>query len=310
VVLTVSGLTVGNTYTVTVSNVKDLSGNVMTAASLNFAVSAMKWGVVGGNELALGNGVLATAEDGFDVYSDGIGEWGTYDEATFVYEEITGDFDKVLRVEYQDASSQWARAGLVARDVTNFGVGRTAQVGGLAGRYQKVHVNPVLTAMGTAGNNSYEGNRRLATGAETTTAGGGGVPQYPNAWCRLKRAADLFTIFRSDDGVTWTQLGTTTFTEPMPTTVYVGPEYSPENGNILEDSGLRATWVAKFRDYGDYGAVVIPTVGVSAAGVITYTGVLQSSETVDGSYTPVTGATSPYTVPKTGPARFYRTSSQ
>ena len=308
VVLTASGLTVGNTYTVTVANVEDLAGNSMPSTAREFSVSGMKWGVVGGNRLALGNGVLTTAEDGFDVYSDGFGEWATYDEATFVYEEVTGDFDKVLRVEFQDASSQWARAGLIARDVTNFGVNENSQTNGLAGRYQKVHVNPVTTAMGTPGNNSWEGNQRLTTGAVTTTAGNGGTPLYPNAWCRLQRAGEVFTIFRSDDAVSWTQLGTATFNPPMPATLFVGPEYCPENGNITE--GLRGVWLAKFRNYGNFGAVVIPTIGMSSAGVITYTGVLQSSTTVDGSFTPVAGATSPYTIPTTGAAMFYRTASQ
>lgn len=313
VVLTVAGLSVGNTYTVTVANVVDLVGNKMSATSKEFKVSAKKWGVVGADELGLGNGVVAVADNGFDVYSDAIGEWGTYDEATFVYEEVTGDFDKVVRVEYQDSSSQWARAGLVVRDVTNFGVDRATQEGGEAGRYQKVHVNPVVTAMGTAGNNSWEGNRRIATGAATTSAGGGGVPQYPNAWCRLQRAGDLFTIFRSDDGVTWTQLGTTSFTEPMPAKLFVGPEFSPENGNIPEDTGLRGVWLAKFRDYGNYTPFVQPTLSLGNAGgnmVLTYTGVLQSAPTVNGTYAPVAGAVSPYTVTKTGAAQFYRTASQ
>jgi len=40
---------------------------------------------------------------------------------------------------------------------------------------------------------------------------------------------------------------------------------------------------------------------------ITFTGTLTSSTTVNGNYAPVTGATSPYTVPKgTTPAQFYR----
>jgi hypothetical protein len=164
--------------------------------------------------------------------------------------------------------------------------------------------------MGTPGNNRWEGNQRLVTGDPTTTAivGDGGTPLYPNAWCRLQRAGEVFTIFRSDDAVSWTQLGTATFDPPMPATLFVGPEFSPENGNITE--GLRGVWLAKFRNYGDYGAVVVPTIGMSSTGVITYTGVLQSSPTVDGTFTPVAGATSPYTIPTTGAAMFYRTASQ
>jgi hypothetical protein len=264
VVLTASGLAVGSTYTITVKNVADKMGNKIISAEKSFKVSAMKWGVVGGDELNLGNGVLPVADNGFDVYSDGIGEWGTYDESTFVYQEVTGNFDKVLRVEYQDASSQWARAGLIVRDVTNFGVDRATQDAGAAGRYQKVHVNPVTTAMGTAGNNSYEANRRLAAGAATTSAGGGGTPQYPNAWCRLQRTNDLFIVYRSDDGLTWTQLGTTTFTESMPAKLYVGPEFSPENGNV--DEALRGAFVAKIRDFGDY-PYVPPVTGANIAWV-------------------------------------------
>lgn len=324
VVLTVSGLTAGSTYTITVKDVADKNGNKMAAASKEFKVSAMKWGVVGGNELQLGNGVLTVAENGFDVYSDGVGEWGTYDEATFVYEEVTGDFDKILRVEFQDNSSQWARAGLVVRDVTNFGVNRDEQTGDSAadpprvpkaGRYQKVHVNPVKTAMGTAGNNAYEGNRRVATGAETTSAGGGGVPQYPNAWCRLQRVGDVFTIYRSDDGLAWTSIGSTTFTDPMPAKLYVGPEYSPENTNVTDES-LRGVWVAKIRDYGNYPyvppvtTIKFTSITKGADGKITVTweggGTLQAAQSITGPWQDVPGATSPYTLTPTTTMMFGR----
>ena len=54
-----------------------------------------------------------------------------------------------------------------------------------------------------------------------------------------------------------------------------------------------------------------PTVSVATVNgqvVITYTGTLQSSSTVNGTYAPVSGASSPYTVPNTGTpgAAFYR----
>jgi hypothetical protein len=42
--------------------------------------------------------------------------------------------------------------------------------------------------------------------------------------------------------------------------------------------------------------------------VLTFTGTLESSDTVDGTYAPVAGATSPLHVPySAGAAKFYRT---
>lgn len=275
-VLTVSGLTAGSKYTVTVKNVADVKGNKITTTTKDFTVGKVAWGVVGGDRLKLGNGVVAVGDNGFDVYSDGATEWNNYDEATFVYEQITGNFDKVLQVEYQDSSSQWARAGLIARDVTNFGVNDAEQFGsqpegnsgvapfdGKAARYQKIHVNPTTTVMGTAGNNAWEGNRRLVTGGPSSSAftGNNAAPQYPNAWVRLSRDGQTFTIWRSEDGQNWTWNGSTSWYDdsfletptglkPMPDTMYVGPDYSPENGNISDET-LRGMWLAKFRNYGD-----------------------------------------------------------
>lgn len=335
VVLTVSGLNVGSTYTVTVSGLSDGAGNSVATTNLSFTVSGMKWGVVGADQLQLGNGVVAVGTNAFDVYSDGIAEWGNYDETTFVYEQVTGDFDKKLRVEYQDNSSQWARAGIVVRDVTNFGVDAPTQEGsqpgnspafpydGTAGRYQKCHVNPVgptLTGPGNLGNASWEGNRRLDTGGGCTTAissNGVAVPQYPNAWCRIKRTGQTFTIYRSNDGVNWTEMGGTTWgvddqsKTNMPPTVYVGPEFSPENGNITLPAD-RGMFVAKFRDYGDYVAASQPptlTFQRTANGLtITYGGNLYSATSVTGPWVRVAGANSPYPVTLSGTpsTQFYR----
>ena len=52
-----------------------------------------------------------------------------------------------------------------------------------------------------------------------------------------------------------------------------------------------------------------PTLGLTRTGttaVITYTGTLQAADQVTGQFNDVTGATSPYTVPTTGTARYFR----
>jgi hypothetical protein len=316
--LTVTGFP--GSGTVTIKNVADTFGNTITSTNVPVTVSTnLTWGVVGANQLGGWNAAVPVGPGDFDVYSDGFGEWATYDETTFIYEQVTGDFDKKLRVEYQDGSSEWARAGLIVRDVLNFGVDRTTQSGstnaappydGTAGRYQKCHVNPVgpcLTGPGTLANASWEGNRRLDSGGpcDSCLTNVNATPLYPNAWCRIQRRGQTFSIFRSADGTNWELLGQTVWGQddqtktPMPATVYVGPEFSPENGNI-NDAADQGTFLAQFRDYGDYVAVTQPTITVAknADGTftLTYTGTLQSSAKVSGPYTAVSGAASPFKV--------------
>jgi hypothetical protein len=146
------------------------------------------------------------------------------------------------------------------------------------------------------------------------------TPPYPNAWCRIQRRTQTFSIFQSEDGVNWVLLGQTVWGQddqtktPMPQVLYVGPEFSPENGNIplAADQG---TFLAQFRDYGDYATVFNPQLTAGFLGrklTITWTtGTLVSSPTVNGTYTPVmvsgAAATSPFVLsPPVGPAMFYR----
>lgn len=191
---------------------------------------------------------------------------------------------------------------------------------GTAGRYQKIHVNPVVTVMGTAGNNLWEGNRRLDTGGGCTTAltGVNSHPKYPNAWCRLQRVGQKFTIYRSDDGVNWINLGSTTWgvndvsKTNMPASLYVGPEYSPEDGSTsITDTSRRSVFVARIRDYGDVTTSVggKPTLSFTRTSTglnVTYTGTLQSADVVTGPWSNVPGATSPFTVTTNTPAKFFR----
>ena len=137
------------------------------------------------------------------------------------------------------------------------------------------------------------------------------APKYPNAWCRLQRVGQTINLFRSDNGVDWINIGSSTFPEPLPEKMYVGPEYSPENGNVSE--GLRGVFVAKFRDYRTHSDVVPPPVMTyqkTASGfTITYEGTLESNTdlTNPNGWAPVSGAVSPYPVtPVAGPPVYYR----
>jgi len=252
IVLATTGLAAGGSYTVTVQNVADIFGNKITSASAPFTVSKLSWIILGNENANHPSDAVEVGTNGFNLTSGGNGYWNNQDDATFVYEPVTGDFDKVARVEYQDPSSQWGRAGLAVRESLD-------SSGTVASRYQQVHANPAIRADGGASNNSFETNRRLATGGATSSNNGGGTPAYPNAWIRLRRAGDKVSMYHSDDAVTWTQLGTTDFNpadgsgSALPATMFVGFAYGPESGNNgLVTAGLDASWTVRFRDYADF----------------------------------------------------------
>ncbi len=89
---------------------------------------------------------------------------------------------------------------------------------------------------------------------------------------------------------------------------YDGIALGATNMVLLDDPAVPSSLQA-------YRAVTVlpaPTISISKQGgsyVITYTGVLVSSATVNGTYQPVAGASSPYTVPiGTAQMLFYRSS--
>ena len=275
VVLTTTGLTGGDTVTLTAKNVKDIKGNAMSATgeSKTFIVGKkMKWAGMGGNDYATDgefggqnitadptlwpDDVVAYSDADFDLISAGTANWNNYDEATFVYEEVTGDFDKVVRCEYQDPTSQWARQGMCATPSTDEGVTRAQATGGtmMEKRYM-LRANPPVQWNGSAGNNQNEADWRDAAGGNYSGAGAGN-PAYPNAWLRMQRIGQTFNGFYSSDGKVWTSYGAHTFTdaEPMPDKLMVGIYYCPEFGNNGSGEGVGHATVGKYRQYGNYVA--------------------------------------------------------
>jgi hypothetical protein len=312
VLSTSATLTPGNNYSLTVRGLSDVKGNVMTEASSSFVASAMSWTCMG-RPSGFVPDAIAVGENGFNVISGGLSFWDNNDDITFVYEQVTGDFDKVARVEYADPSSQWARSGIQVREALN---DCGEPTGFAASRYQNTHVNPTTMFDGATANNSWETNRRLDTGGATSGSGGGGTPAYPNAWVRLKREGSVIRMFRSNNATEWVELGNTDFGTtaegPLPNTVYVGPVYGPENGNIPE--ALRKNWAVRIRNYGNFPPMVIgeeATLAASRVGnniTISWSpagGRLQSAPQVTGPWTDV-GTANPATVTIGLENRFYR----
>lgn len=343
-VVVASGLAAGDSVTLTAKGVKDKKGNVRATTSKDAKIPAklMTWVGVGGDELNVASSstrfsddVVARNEKDFDLISGGSQHWNNYDEETFVYQEITGDFDKVVRVEYEDPVTQWSRGGLNVREALDEGKTKAdIDAGYKFSQSIAFRVNPpaVTGWDGRTGNNGYEVIHRPVEGGKydgyasmfNFQGVGNSAPNYPNAWLRLKREGQKITHYRSDDGVTYIAIGNVTYkddpdspeNELLADKLFVGMFWGPEYGNI-GDEAIRLSspnGIAKFRDYGDFGAAVVtPPAGGSITGikinganiVIDFTGSIQKGDSVTGPWTDVAGSGS-VSVPASASAAFYR----
>lgn len=261
-VLEVTGLGTASA-TVTVNGVKNAAGTeTLTAATKTFTPSGYTWCEVGIIAADRKEGkVIAIGDEGFDIFNNGATAWAGRDEFTFVYKEVTGDFDFKARVEFADYGSQWSRSGILVRERTDVG-----SEPGKFGRYVSMHTDPVFAFSDTAGtviagNNLYESNHRDKDWtAETTdgshtdfandTAGDGSStanrPAYPNAWVRLNRQADTITAAcyngntAPEDITTWVNSWPRTSNADSgvyPPKMYLGVAYCAETGNINVANG-------------------------------------------------------------------------
>ena len=315
-----------------IEGVENTSGNPLPPLNLLFDASEMEWVEIGTAELGFRADAVGVGEDGFDLISGGVQLWDVYDEATFAFREVTGNFDAVVRVELQDPSSEWARAGLMVREKLDANRPRPADTTNPSqafSRYIDVHVNPVTLAGGGAANNSHEVNVRHYTGGigrspfneptENPQLSNNAEPAYPNAWLRIRRAGQSFTVYRGTDGVNWVEMGSFAFptttnsgdpVPPLPATLYVGPAYSPENGFIPQ--AQRRSFLAQFRDFSVEGSAAPAMLSISKVGTqvrITWeeAGVLQTSQTLEpNSWSDISGAGSPYEFAPGGSHAFYR----
>ena len=231
VVLTVTGLAADATASVMIHDVKDTGGNTLPTTTVSFKDSGYTWAESG--TPALPGKVIAVGTNGFDIFSAGSAQWASYDEVVIVYKPITGDFDFKARIEFQDFSSAWARAGVMARENLNVGENAATQTGNLtatppkvptASRYADIHGNPVQdfnrSAAWVPGNPILEPANYLweshyrdggtlqgaANGTDSTIDGSttpNGPPPYPNAWVRIARTGDELHTYRGSDGQTW-----------------------------------------------------------------------------------------------------------
>ncbi len=329
VALEVTGLVNGDTVDVTVQNVKDVSLNAVATTVKPVTVNtAIRYAIVGAREIFNTPPVGTTAADWPDeaialgngnylMLSSCNSHWAQYDEQTYVYEVLTGNFERVVRVQHQDDSSNWARAGLMAREELQEGMDR-GTMAGLASRLANIRINPVRQWSGVNANNQIERNARkvIAGGYEDLTAGTGGNPAYPNQWLRITRVGDMLSTFHSANGVDWSVGGTWTpdVTEPLAAQLHVGAFYAPELNNNDSAAGIGHSPKAIFRSYAAQVVLppVLPSLSITRSGSnieISWTpagGTLKSRTSLtSGTWTDV-GTANPAIVPISGAEQYFR----
>ena len=227
VILTTAPLVYGSNYTVVINHVRDLAAIPNTiAANTTVGFLAMVYAPLDIGKPSVPSVVTSVGTNGLDVSSAGAQVGGTADQFSFSYQFRAGDFDVAVRLAGMGRSDVWAKAGLMARESL-----------APSGRFAATLATPAMVGSG------FEWRDPAGSQAKAT----GSFPaNYPDTWLRLKRAGVTFTGFASDDGQSWTQLGSAAIA--MPSQIYLGFAVSSYNAT-------QAT-VVQFRDVAAASAAV------------------------------------------------------
>lgn len=217
VALTTSALVNGNSYTLTVNNVRDTANTpntILANSQTTFTAAAFTPWNVG---IAAQQGSATAVSGGYNLTVTSAGISGTTDEFLFNYQQRTGDFDLGARVESLGNSDAWARGGLMARATL-------ATNGVFAGIFGTPSISGVV----------FSSRQSIGSPAD---ASGTFPVNYPYTWVRLKRVGNLFTGYGSYDGSTWYVVGSATLS--VPATMYVGMAASSRNPDASTTAAFR-----------------------------------------------------------------------
>ena len=220
VTLSVSAMSAGATYTLTVSGVADQSAaanTVLANSQAQFNALAIASADVGGPAVA---GSSATVQGGFNLTGAGTDIGGTADQFQFTYQPVSGDFDMRVRVASLTLTDPWAKAGLMARESLATG-----------SRYAGSFATPSVSG-------AFFQFRSVTSGP--TTNSGSFPATYPNMWLRLKRVGSTFTSYASVSGDSWQLLGTLTMAPGAPAQMLLGMAVTSRATNQLASAQFRS----------------------------------------------------------------------
>lgn len=143
-------------------------------------------------------GEATHASGTFTIKGSGTDIWETSDQFQFVNQSITGDGEIIAKVNSLTNTNTYAKAGVMFRETLT----PTSK-----------HAMTDITA--AAGVEFL--TRNAVSGVTAADVAAGTSPK----WLRVVRSGNVFTSYTSDNGTTWTQLGTSK-TIAMANTIYAG----------------------------------------------------------------------------------------
>jgi hypothetical protein len=229
VVLSVSPLA-GDTFALAVSNAMDVLGNRANRSYAGTILSfqARDIGNPGSDPRDTGSTVPFAVGD-FNSVGGGSSLWGSSDACHFVSASRSGDFDVRVQIPRLDRAGSYAEGGIMLRET-------------LLGNSAKLQA---IIQKASSGQYFYLGVR-ASTGATVTYPTG--VIATDN-WIRLRRQGNIFTGFRSTNGVDWIQYAA--LTNSLPVSGYLGLVTCSDDNN----AGHAAT--AWYRNYSDFATSIL-----------------------------------------------------
>jgi alpha-amylase len=125
--------------------------------------------------------------------------YGTADAFSYIYQAVTGDVTIIAKVISISNTNAWAKSGVMIRGSVN------------------ANAMNAFMALTPSSGSTFQ-IRTSDGGATTTTESSGIAAPY---WVKLQRSGNTFSGYMSTDGVTWTQVGSST-TISMASSVQIG----------------------------------------------------------------------------------------
>jgi fibronectin type 3 domain-containing protein len=203
-------------FVVQADNLTDFAGNLLRPNRATNTFGSFVVGDVGGPGLA---GSHFTCGGDIEIVGGGADFAGSADQGYMATRVTTGNFDARVRVKSLAGANAIARAALLAREST------AADSAGFG-----ISVNPPAP-----GRDTIELGVRTNTASLTgpwVAAGNTFAPAgIPNVWLRLTRIGNVFTGYRSTNGLDWVAMATNT--RPYAATLQVGLGVTAHDNTLL-----------------------------------------------------------------------------